>query len=443
MKQKTILKILTVIIVHALVFTNSGLVYSQQDYNPAHTTLSPLINLNSQDIQYAFFEKEHLSTVPLQRKIPFVFPAILQVDEITKTFMVQQAVRELIEVLEKMPTEMNENSIERIDNKFWGIILDVTEYSPNVGAIKIFGYLPHKSNIRVYHIPALELYVKVDNSNKKVLELTQRLFSLLNGNEIEMDYSRVITDRAHEIEFWDNWKTDYKDSANSYSVCSQSLYPEVIKMVKEIVTAQDLYSETIVDIFGGDGEFLRELFLELEIGFPSLNAWYHLIDFNGKGIKEAKERIGGLKKVSVWQKNLILYSDIEKIIKDKPTIVTAIGGLVKRVVTFKSSYHIARDVYKALPAGGYFILTGYKEPHLNAEILSSIGFEVLNKTLMTKTAEGTLVPYSFYVLRKKPHREEKTELPLHNLSRPDLDNILGIPRREPIPGINNLIMQAI
>ena len=112
-------------------------------------------------------------------------------------------------------------------------------------------------------------------------------------------------------------------------------------------------------------------------------------------------------------------------------------------MTFKDAYYIATNVYNALPEGGYFILNGYKESHLNAQIFERIGFEVLNKTLMTKNDDGKLVPYSLYILKKK--FPDKCSLPgkKHQLTKEELIALLGVARRGINFYLNNFISQAI
>ncbi len=436
MKRKFLLKISVIILVQALISVCPAALYAHPAYSRNQSTLSPLLEINSVSVRNAFSEGKIPSLPSLSEKISFPFPPRFKTDERTREVLVRQTVGQLLKRLQQLPRESRPEFTQKVDKKFWGTTIDISKYIPYIGLIKIFGYLSHKSKTRVYNIPALKLYVRVENGQAGITELTQRLFSLLNGSEIELNYSRVITNRTHEDEFWDGWKTDYTNSKYCYRICTEHLYTGVVKIIRRIIAQDENKPQTIVDIFGGDGRFLKELFTEIGINHPATDAQYHLIDRNRKSLQEAQTVIGNNGKISIWDKDLGSQSAIEEIIKDRPSIVTAIGGLVKRVVTFDQAYRIAKDVYKALPDGGYFILTGYKEPHLNAKIFSAIGFEVLNKSFTVKDEFGDIVPYSLYILRKPlvtKHANPKTPLP---------SNLHIIPRVN-IPNLNQLLQSAI
>ncbi len=442
MKRKFLSKILYLILIQALAITNvyalDGKVISHQN----HSTLSPILSIDSASLQTSFLRPGDLNILSA-RKSSLAFQPRFKTDEQARRRMIRKTVHDLAVALKKLSNETNPIFIEKVEDKFWGTILDTSKYSADVPVIKIFGYLPHKSKFRIYHLPELSLQVKVENGHKKITELTQTLFSLLNGNEIEMDYSRVITDKAHADEFWNKWKTDYADSKYCYSICTEHLYVQMIRVIRQIIAQHGTKPQTIVDIFGGDGEFMIELFVDLEQRFPGIDVRYHLIERNAIAIEEAKAKLGNIKKTSIWPKDLTANSNIEKITHEKPTIVTAIGGLVKRVVTFKDAYYIATNVYKALPEGGYFILTGYKESHLNAQIFESIGFEVLNKTLMTKNDNGEFIPYSLYILQKKSSYKYPKLNKKPQFTQEQLIAVLGITRRGINLSLNNFTSQAI
>jgi len=178
----------------------------------------------------------------------------------------------------------------------------------------------------------------------------------------------------------------------------ENIYPLVIDTIKRIIGQDNSKkSITLVDICGGDGEFIELLSDSLHEDYPDSHNEYWLMDNNKRSIRMAKKKFAEREDVYI-QEDDVTQSDI---IPGgvKPKIVTIMGGLNHNVMLRGNAYNIAKVVYNKLNQGGFFIVTGYSPCLLNAEDFRTIGFNILN---MIDPQSFTVKerPLQYYVLNR-------------------------------------------
>ncbi|MBN2367825.1 hypothetical protein JXC34_02310 [Candidatus Woesearchaeota archaeon] len=219
------------------------------------------------------------------------------------------------------------------------------------------------------------------------------LLPLLGGNDVELDTSRIADSASRDSAYWDNWKKN-KEGAH-YKL---EIYPRCVEAISAIAGEFNGGEMTLVDLFGGDGEFIYSLSSIIEDQYPRLKMSYHVVDNNLVSIERANElHIGSA--FSAHLEDLAETENIFQVIGAAPYIVTAIGGLNKNVISKEEARKLAGTVYEGLNPGGFFVVTGYSSCHMNSLQFSEIGFEILNMSLPENIATGK-VPKHFYILKK-------------------------------------------
>jgi len=217
---------------------------------------------------------------------------------------------------------------------------------------------------------------------------------ILEGNEIEVNTTSMEDDvsiaPAHYWN-WGIWKTGMVEV-----IYRGEIYPQVTEAIKQRINRLPNGQQVIVDLFGGDGEFVEEL--HQSALFPENSGQFHVVDSNEPSLNKARQRFAQTE-VGVHSQDLTGPEDIFSGIRGKPTVVTAIGGLCTSIVTRVQGLEIARKIYEGMADGGFFIATGYTAMILNGRDFSGIGFEVEQMSIPGNVFTFR-TPDQLYVLRK-------------------------------------------
>jgi hypothetical protein len=220
----------------------------------------------------------------------------------------------------------------------------------------------------------------------------QKIMEGLDGNDVEVDTSRMANGvNIAPTSYWDKWKEGMQGE-----IYRGELYPSVIEAVRQRVVRLPGGKLIMVDLFGGDGEFVE--MAKNEFGSASDGNKYHIIDANKVSLIKARQRFVN-QGVEIHDQDLTMEGDIFSEIDEKPTLVTAIGGLCSSIVTRTQAIEIARKVFEKMAPGGFFMLTGYTAMVLNSTDFSEIGFEVEQMSIPQNVLTFK-IPDQFYVLKK-------------------------------------------
>lgn len=211
-----------------------------------------------------------------------------------------------------------------------------------------------------------------------------KLFAVLDGNDAELDCSHREEKNLMEATFW----TEYTDTVTDYY--KSMIHPTMITLVTESLTGGDV----VWDLFGGEGSFLEAI----RSRTSHADGEFFLMDLNAEQFRRGR-RNKGVNVVSVDLADPDARHDVFGSVPE-PTVVTALGGLCRQVITPSQAFEVASDVYDRLPQGGRFFVTGITPVSLNAREFAEIGFEVLHKSIPENLLSGTH-PSQLYILEKK------------------------------------------
>ncbi len=238
------------------------------------------------------------------------------------------------------------------------------------------------------------------------------LFELLGGNESEMTLTLnperfpMMTD-----EDWDLWSAQN----DRYIMYKLDIDPVIIQTVrqslKEIAIHDQKKPLTVLDLFGGDGRWVRHFHESLIAnpveGIKTEDIHYILIEKNQKLVQKAKVQLDGIS-AETKQHDLTSSLPLNQFFNQnhlkQPAIVISSGGLNYQVMAREEALSVAHQVYNLLPPDGIFIVTGYSASLLHSEDFTKIGFEVLNKSVPHYWKNRS--PKQLYILRKPSNRSE-------------------------------------
>ncbi|MDP3941129.1 MAG: hypothetical protein Q8Q49_02340 [bacterium] len=242
-----------------------------------------------------------------------------------------------------------------------------------------------------------------------ILFKTVQLFGDLDGSDVEVDtYSPngggVV---PRDADFWSSWKKSW-DFCMKYE---SQIYPKVIdQLIPELTHARG--DQRGVDLFGGDGRFVRLLagylpFLNKEASFE-----WHVVDNDASSLESARERSrfpvfdrdGKRHELGFTVHDPIDLTDANNRKElfaqiGKCNLVTILGGLNSNVIATADAVSIAEDIHRELLApGGLCVVTGLTKVLLNADMFSSTGFTVEQMTI-PRNIWTPNKPEQLYVLR--------------------------------------------
>ena len=251
--------------------------------------------------------------------------------------------------------------------------------------------LPH--NV-FWFVPEAGKYITIDLKNKDLQEtqLLDELFSLLKGDEFDEDMTFGDTSEELDSKDWDKWQQVVMSVARD--AYAQHIHPAVIAAAVSLVEAQ-LERERdghnpgkrikMVDIFGGDGDFLRAFQKALQnrfsaIGLPVPDIEYWLIEKNQKSVETAKNK-KLISEINIVQADLT-QSQLRDFVSDADIVTSIGGGFNQQVIGPKEkSVQILRDVRKALAPGGHLIVAGLTSVKLTSGEFEAEGFKALNYSI--------------------------------------------------------------
>lgn len=225
------------------------------------------------------------------------------------------------------------------------------------------------------------------------------LSRLVLGNELEYDMSTRAPPQPRDDSYW----VDF-DDVTEISMYRVAVHPVVSEVVRTIINQllSDKESIEILDIFGGDGSFIKRLHSDLSLSpNTSQSIKYHLIEGNKRLYQLALRNLE--QGVQLEALGTVLHQKLPaenrgltELIGTSPDIIVATGALTQKVVKNKKQ---AIDILNSIPDGAYVILTGLMPSLLNAEDFSRLDFDVHNYSIPSHTLSGRL-PRQLYVLQK-------------------------------------------
>ena len=238
---------------------------------------------------------------------------------------------------------------------------------------------------------------------------THELFHSLSGKDIEVDTALPVRDDSSTIEasYWSNWKVNTR-TGHRYR---EEIYPEVVNhLLPELVAARGKHRA--VDLFGGDGEFVRLLQHSARVLGSTASLEWNIVDRDPESLNRArvhtyspfeqlKEQQDGSKLTVHDPLDLTDARKRQRLFRElgPQDLVTVIGGLNSNVVTSEDAYHIAFDISQILLApGGKCVVTGYTRSLLNRAMFTEMGF-VVEKMCVPENIFVNTLPTQFYVLR--------------------------------------------
>lgn len=324
----------------------------------------------------------------------------------TKENKAQEVVRnQLFTFIRKLTLEVKEQ--ESLEENSWDYQIHIKSgsYLPTSGDIFVKGKFRDNDYSRLYEMPDLGLKVTAmdrpfNNQGRVYLDLAislEQLGQYLTGNDVEVDTAAVHDEGLQKRDwYWNTWK----DIGLVGSTYSESIYPQVRKFLLPKLEAGKYERLELVDLFGGDGEFVERMLPSLER--LSANLHCNIVDLNKPSLSMAQKRFAGSSTVSVHEPRDLTYEELFGGINYPPNVVTALGGLCADVLTRNEALSIANKVYQGVSPEGRFVLSGYTPILLNAADFVDLGFKVENMSVPANALDRTLLrhPYQLYILRK-------------------------------------------
>lgn len=233
------------------------------------------------------------------------------------------------------------------------------------------------------------------------LRCLRKLFKALKGDELEVRRDLQFKD-AHDDDYWDDWysRKSPDEGFYAYDTYREYLHPLVVGIIQKALPLISQDKEiSILDIFSGDGIFIKQLDKTLKPSLGSRDKRYILIDRNARLCETARKKLRKLP-ATIFTEDLTKLKDIETLIRVRPQCITAIGGIQEQVVNYKDAIAICNRVYHLLPEGGIFIVSGYWPSRLDSDDFRNIGFEVINMSVPARALGESAYMSHCYVLWK-------------------------------------------
>lgn len=276
--------------------------------------------------------------------------------------------------------------------------------SRGLGEIIVYRDFSNGRDTYVYTVPSLNLaagcYDGVDlqghSYDFRYNSPLNRFVGSLEGDEAEVDTTGI----SYEPKGSFYWESRWKDIGLTGADYAQEIYPRVLRAMLDNLNTFDANATGIhfVDLFGGDGEFVKRLqpTLSQQLRSPT----FHIIDASSSSLDRARELFQDNEDVVIHPARYIQPDEpVFQGISAPPRIVTAIGGLCGSVISRQEALGITGQVYEKMAEGGLFVVTGRTGVLLNAEDFSRIGFKVRQMTV-PENVVYLYPPYQLYILEK-------------------------------------------
>ena len=267
---------------------------------------------------------------------------------------------------------------------FQGVRFDVSRFAPDVAEI-LFCRQPkqpyNSARIDEIRLPKLGLAFEVDPRDRLLGffypdSAAQAIALGLNGNEIELDYSKLVFPLLAPS----CWSCrDYEE----VKVYTGQIHPEVIRVIDRVGSSVEPDSSPLcIDLFGGDGWMLY-LVAGSSAGESIRKAGGHflVVDQNEESEKAANLLLRTSSSSSFLRADITGLSSLNEIAEAAPFLVTCIGGLTQGVCSRSDAVRVAKMVFDGVRPGGWFITSGFTASLLNSRDFAKIGFEVVNKVV--------------------------------------------------------------
>jgi len=270
-----------------------------------------------------------------------------------------------------------------------GVIFDLKNYDVAFDKVKYFqideGYF---------------LYVESEDMLKKIddRETVIELVHLLEGNEVEVQYpSWAALADTKEPGYWANWSI-----SQQLRIYKEEIHPQLAKVVSSVVPhiLQNNSSVNILDIFSGEGNFVKILNDKLSKKYPRTKVNYDLLELDETNLEQAHRQIGQLDNVKIHSSRDITEMDsLSRFLDRRLDIVTASGGINLYVLSRGEAIRVVENVYNSLSEGGFFIISGFSPVLLYKEDFEKVGFKVINMTI-PENIYIEAEPTEMYILQK-------------------------------------------
>lgn len=252
-------------------------------------------------------------------------------------------------------------------------------------------YIPN-----IYEIPELGIIVgSFERNSDQYNYPLNRFVSSLGGNQVEVDTSEV----SYYLRSPDYWRSPWKERGLVETEYHDEIYPRVLRAVLDNLPPEPEPIE-FVDLFGGDGEFVRFLHSKMDQNMRSLTT-FHIIDASAPSLWLARQTFLEIPEKVLIHDPYYLQPDQEVFrgISKPPKLVTAVGGLCGGVVLREEALGIVQNVYDEMASGGTFIVSGLSGVLLNSKDFRRIGYRVENMSVPQNVVYSH-PPYQLYILRK-------------------------------------------
>ncbi|MFH2145271.1 MAG: class I SAM-dependent methyltransferase [Candidatus Omnitrophota bacterium] len=296
----------------------------------------------------------------------------------------------------------------------WEKIKNSIEDESVICILHLGNYDARIDNVKVWMNPSPEymqirgkIFSLADGGN--ISGLLVEIIKSLPGNKVEivLPASAIPAPRSR-----DNWEEDWKETIY-HKVVYSSIYDEAIREVETIISGffQAETDVALVDIGGGDGEFIELLNRFIKTRSAKRDPAYWLIDDSAKSIKKAQKRLADIPRCTIVKDNIFSLSSIIQNNLISPQIITALGVINAHVMDKNQALFVAQQAYEQLQAGGYFIVSGKTFSLVSAAEFRRMGFEVL-KMSIPQNIDSADECRQLYVLRKPIVKTETAQLPM-------------------------------
>ena len=256
----------------------------------------------------------------------------------------------------------------------------------------------------LWYIPSIKRYVRITlKPGDDTTLLISYLFSLLKGNEFEVDYTSASR-RQRKIpqDFWSTYSISYARS--HYIPYIHPIAADAVLSLIDAMVEKGQKEIKMVDIFGGDGSFLEifhHKFLEHFKGKEMPRIKYFLVESNETNYEEAKAKLDSLPGVEsqIIKSDLLAGGPLPKEILGADIITSIGGGFNFQVANKNEAKRLMRSVRDALNDDGKLIVTGLSMTHFYSNDFRQNGFNVLNMSIPLNLIIGK-PPRQMYILSK-------------------------------------------
>ncbi len=268
---------------------------------------------------------------------------------------------------------------------------------------------------RAFNEPAVLYYEPQSGDMRSIPErqIAYDFIRLLKGNELQLrivSISKLLEEREDERhkkfrvsdERWNTWH-----EKEEYRLFRGEIHPVMIKVVEGVAAHMKEYKEdiSILDVYGLDGMFLKNLSQSLSAVHPELNFQLSLLDKNEVQLERAKEHLENLDGTHIFPSTDIRYlKNNPDFLKQKFDIITSIGGINTKTDSIEESYQIVENMYELLSEEGVLIISGLTGNSFQSKSLRAIGFEVMNVTV-PQNISYEKSPGQIYILKKSKMRD--------------------------------------